>query len=423
MALPKIATPLSAAKVRTAGPGRHADGDGLYLFVRSPDRAFWVFRYRRAGRLREMGLGRARGPNSVGLAEARQKAGALHQLTRSGVDPLEQREAEAAAAKAQKAAEAARAITFRAVATSYIESHQEAWKNAKHRAQWTSTLATYAYPVLGDLPVADVGTADVLRVLEEVWTKKPETASRIRGRIESILDYAKTREWRAGENPARWKGHLDKLLPARSKVRKVEHHAALPWCEIGEFMSELRKQDGVGVLALRFAILTAARTGEVIGARWSEIDLQAAAWTVPAERMKAGKMHRVPLSEAALALLRDVSQLAGDAPDPHVFPGMRPGAPLSNMALLMALRRMGRGDLTAHGFRSTFRDWAAETGKAADLAEAALAHKTGDKTVQAYLRGDLFERRRKLMDQWAEWCSRPSAERGNVVELLKEALV
>jgi integrase len=276
---------------------------------------------------------------------------------------------------------------------------------------------------MGDLPVADVGTAHVLQVLEPIWTKKPETASRIRGHIENIIDYAKTREWRAGENPARWKGHLDELLPARGKVRKVEHHAALPWRDAGTFMTELATQEGVAAMALRFAILTAARTGEVIGARWSEIDWDEAAWTIPARRMKAERMHRVPLSDPALDVLREVARLnTSEDAELFVFPGMKPGSALSNMALFMTLRRMKRGDLTVHGFRSSFRDWAAETGKPADMAEAALAHTVGDKTIQAYLRGDLFERRRRLMDDWAAFCSRPMPAEGSNVTKIRAAV-
>jgi len=420
--MPRKAAGLSAQKVAKADPGRYGDGAGLYLLVRSPEAKFWLFRWTRKGRMREMGLGPAAGRDAVKLADARTKAAALHRLVRNGIDPLEQRAAEEAAQKAEKQAQAARQITFKAVSRFYLDSHEAAWRNAVHRQQWGSTLATYVDPVMGNLPVADVGTAHVLQVLEPIWQKKPETASRVRGRIESIIDYAKTREWRTGENPARWKGHLDKLLPARAKVRKVEHHAALPWKETGAFLVELAEQEGVGAMALRFAILTAARTGEVIGAKWSEIDWQDATWTIPAGRMKAGRLHRVPLSSQALDVLREVVKLnTSDDADLFVFPGLKPGRTLSNMALLMLLRRMKHDDLTVHGFRSSFRDWAAETGKPADLAEAALAHRVGDKTIQAYLRGDLFERRRKLMQQWGEFCSRPAPATGDVIHLNERA--
>ncbi len=433
--MPKVATPLSAAKVRTAAAGRYADGDGLYLLVRDNGTAFWVFRYfvprddkAAAGdrphekpnpklKMREIGLGRARGQNAVSLAEARAAAAPLHRLARNKVDPLEQRAAEIAAARAAAQAEKARAITFKTVAGHYIEAHEAGWRNAKHGAQWRATLEAYAYPHVGDLPVGKVGTAEVLAALEPIWKTKPETASRVRGRIEVVLDYAKTREWRSGENPARWRGHLENLLPARSKVARIEHHAALPWQALGAFMIELRPQNGIAACALEFAILTAARTGEVIGARWGEVDMQQALWIVPPDRTKAGREHRVPLSDRAQDLLREVAKLRTvDSPDAIVFPGQRPGRGLSNMALLVLLRRMGRADLTVHGFRSTFSDWAAETGKASDIKEAALAHTLGDKTVAAYQRGDLLERRRVLMDEWAAFCEKPPAD---VVRLRK----
>jgi integrase len=429
--MPLRATPLTAAKVRTAKPGRYGDGDGLYLLVRDNGTAFWVFRYvlprhneATAGdqpqakpKMREIGLGRARGQNAVSLADARTAAAPLHRLARNKVDPLEQRKAEADAARAATQAEKARAITFKTVAGHYIDAHEAGWRNSKHAAQWRATLTAYAYPHMGDLPVGRVGTAEVLAAVEPIWKAKPETASRVRGRIEALLDYAKTREWRSGENPAAWRGHLDNLLPARSKVAKVEHHAALPWQQINTFMAELRQQNGIAAHALEFAILTAGRTGEVIGARWSEIDMQQALWIVPPERMKAGREHRVPLCERALDLLREVAKLRTTAsPDAIVFPGQRPGRGLSNMAMLVLLRRMGRSDLTAHGFRSTFSDWAAETGKASDIKEAALAHTLGDKTVAAYQRGDLLERRRELMDAWAAFIEKPT---GEVVSLLR----
>jgi integrase len=417
--MPVLATPLSAAKVRTAQPGRYGDGNGLYLLVRDNGTAFWLFRYVMAGRMREAGLGRARGTNSVSLADARAAAAPLYRLVKNGVDPLEQRKVEADAARAAAQAEQARAVTFKTAAGYCIDAHEAGWRNTKHAAQWRSTLATYVFPVMGDLPVGKVGTAEVLAALEPIWRAKPETASRVRGRIEAILDYGKTREWRTGENPARWRGHLDNLLPARSKVAKVEHHAALPWQQIAAFMTELRQRSGVAARALEFAILTAARTGEVIGARWSEIDLAATVWTVPEGRMKAGREHRVPLSDAALALLAEAAKMRTSADSEGiVFPGQRRGEALSNMAMLVMLRRMGRGDLTTHGFRSTFRDWAAETGKPSDIAEAALAHTLGNKTQAAYQRGDLLERRRELMTGWASHCERPPAD---VVPLRRSA--
>jgi integrase len=302
-------------------------------------------------------------------------------------------------------------VTFAQVADIYIAAHEPSWRNAQHRYQWRKTLSTYAAPILGRLPVAEIEVGDVMRVLEPMWRGKTETAARLRGRIEAVLDYATARGWRSGENPARWRGHLANLLPAPSKIAKVNHHPALLWRDIGAFMGRLAKDDGVSALALQFVILTAARTGEVIGARWSEMDLGLAVWTVPAERMKAGREHRVPLSDQALAVLRVVAKLrTNPRADGFVFPGGKPGKPLSSMALLMLLRRMARGDLTTHGFRSTFRDWCAEaTNYPREVAEAALAHALRDKTEAAYQRGDLMEKRRCLMEEWAVFCTRPAA--------------
>jgi integrase len=407
--MPRRAEGLTAAKVRTAKPGRYGDGAGLYLLVRGPEARFWLFRYTREHRMREMGLGTASGPSGVSLADARVKARELYELVRKGRDPLNDRAA-ARAAEALAAQEAqVRGMSFRQVAAAYIEAHEVGWRNLKHREQWINTLRDYAFPHLGNLPVADVATGHVMAVLEPIWRSKPETASRVRGRIEAVLDYAKARGWREGENPARWRGHVANMLPKRSKVQPVEHLAALPWREIGAFMVELAKVNVICVPAMRFSILTAARRGEVTGARWSEIDMAAAVWTVPASRMKSGREHRVPLSEAALAILTDAAALrrVGDA-DPLVFPGRNIGRPLSNV-LQKTLRRMRRDDLTMHGFRSTFRDWAAETGQPADVSEAALAHAVGSKVQAAYQRGDLLERRRKLMDTWAAFCARPTA--------------
>ena len=394
---------LNAARMRTlTKPGTYGDGAGLYLQVRGPGKRSWLYRFKLHGRAHLMGLGAV---DDVSLAEARDAAGAARKLVRQGMNPIDQRRA----ARAESATQAG--LTFAQVADAYIAAHEPSWRNAKHRQQWRNTLDTYAVPFLGKLPVAQVSVGEVMRVLEPLWREKTETASRLRGRIESVLDYATARGWRTGENPARWRGHLDNLLPARSKVAKVEHHSALPWRQVGAFTAALAQEEGVSALALQFAILTAARTGEVIGARWSEFDMQAATWTVPAERMKAGREHRVPLSDDALDALREVAKLA-TKPDPKafIFPGGKQGKPLSSMALLMLLRRMGRGDLTAHGFRSTFRDWCAEaTNYPREVAEAALAHTLRDKTEAAYQRGDLMERRRRLMAEWAAFCARPAA--------------
>jgi integrase len=420
--MPKRAAGLTTAKVDKAKPGRYGDGKGLYLLVKPSGWRGWVFRYVRTGKMREIGMGPA-GKDGLSLSAARDKAATLWQLHRSGTDPLDHREAVAAAEKAKAQTEAAKRVTFKEAAGRYIEAHEAGWRNPKHCAQWRATLATYAFPHFGDVPVGDVATAHVLAALEAIWCSKPETASRLRGRIEAVLDYAKARGWRSGENPATWKGHLALALPARAKVAAVEHHAALPWREIGAFMAKLRTRPGIAARALEFAILTAARTGEVLGARWAEIDMDAAVWTVPAERMKATREHRVPLSEPALALLGDMAKLRTVAKsEAAVFPGIEPGKPLSGMAMLMTLRRMGRDDLTAHGFRSTFRDWAAEaTAYPKEVAEMALAHTIGDKVEAAYRRGDLFDKRRRMMDDWRAFCSRPDGEAGSNVVALRQA--
>jgi integrase len=348
----------------------------------------------------------------ISLAEARDKAMVQRKLRLDGLDPINVRQAARV-----------KAMTFEACAEAYIASHRAGWRNPKHAAQWSATLKTYVYPIFGDLLVQAVDVGLVLKAVEPIWTMKPETAGRVRGRIESILDWATARGYRRGENPARWRGHLENLLPARSKVRRVEHHAALPYSEIGAFIAELRRQAGIAARALEFLILTAARTGEVIRARWSEMNLKDELWTIPAERMKAGKEHRVPLSDAALAIVEDMQAIrSGD----FVFPSANTGRPLSNMAMLKLLKRMKRGDLTAHGFRSTFRDWAAElTVFPSEVAEMALAHVVGDKVEAAYRRGDMFEKRRHLAAAWAAYCSAPplsAAEEGAVVPLRRSTV-
>jgi integrase len=394
-------------------PGMYPDGGGLYLRVTPEGARNWVLRFMLDRRPRWMGLG----PLALyGLQEARAKALDARRKRHDGVDPIEARRAE----RARQRLDAAKAITFRQCAEAYINAHRAGWRNDKHAGQWTATLFSYAYPTIGALPVQAVDTGLVLKVLEPIWTVKPETASRLRGRLESILDFAKVREYRDGENPARWRGHLDKLLPARSKVREVEHHAALPYAELSAFLVALREQEGIAARALEFAILTAARTGEVIGARWNEIDLLDKTWTVPAARMKARREHRVPLSARALTILDEMKAARhGDASDTFVFPGRKPRTPLSNMAFLMLLRRMGHGTLTAHGFRATFKTWASErTSVQNQIVEASLAHVIGDKVEQAYRRGDLFEKRRRLMQQWAAFCvTTPAGDAQKVVPL------
>jgi integrase len=351
MARPGKLTALKVASVvRDAKPGYTGDGGGLYLQISSYGTPNWVFRYRVNGRLREAGLGSF---DTWTLAEARSRAREFRQQRSLGKDPIEERRA----TRIKERLEAAKVMTFRQCAEAYIKAHAEGWRNEKHAAQWGATLGTYVYPVFGDLPVAAVDKALVQRVIEPIWSEKPETASRVRGRIESVLDWATARDYRQGDNPARWRGHLENLLPKRSKIRAVRHMAALAYSEIGAFMAELREQEGFAARALEFAILTAGRTGEVIGARWDEINLAERLWAIPAERMKASKEHRVPLSDAAMVIVTAMAAIrSGD----FVFPGAQANRPLSNMSLLMLLRRMGHGDLTVHGFRSTFRDWCAE---------------------------------------------------------------
>ncbi|MEO0034113.1 MAG: hypothetical protein RLZZ501_136 [Pseudomonadota bacterium] len=392
-------TAVAVSKMKA--PGRYADGGGLYLQVGPTGGKSWLFRFTRQGRAREMGLGPL---SALSLAEAREKASEARKVLLAGADPLEAREAE----KAKAEAEDARGMTFTECAEAFIAAHEPTWRNPKHRQQWRNTLKTYAEPVFGGLSVAAVDLAMVMKVLEPIWREKPETASRLRGRVESVLDWAAVRGYRQGENPARWRGHLDKLLPARSKVATVEHHAALPYAEVAAFLADLRGRPALAARALEFVILTGARTSEALKSTWGEVDLAAAVWTIPGERMKAGREHRVPLSPQAVALLADLGKVR-EVGNEWVFPGTRPMRPLSQMALLMLLRRMERGDLTAHGFRSTFRDWTAEqTAFPGEVAEAALAHVVGDKVEAAYRRGDLFDKRRRLMEAWADYCDRPA---------------
>jgi integrase len=383
------------AVARAKRHGMHADGGGLYLQVTGDAGRSWVFRYARGGKERYMGLGSL---TAVSLAEARTRAAEARRLLSAGIDPIGARDGKMAAERV----EAARQVTFREAADAFIKAHEAGWRNAMHRDQWRNTLATYVHPLLGALPVQQVDAALVLRVLEPIWSTRPETASRVRQRIEAVLDSATARGQRTGENPARWRGHLKNLLPARAKVQRVRHHPALHYAELGVFMAELRKQDGLAARTLELLVLTATRTSEAVAARWSELDLDAALWTIPAERIKAGREHRIPLAPAAVALLR---KLARARISEFVFPG-RPGRPLSDGALLALLKRMGRTDLTVHGFRSSFRDWAAEqTNFPREVAEMALSHAIGDKVEAAYRRGDLLEKRRLLMEAWATFAA------------------
>ena len=388
---------LSALQVaRLSKRGMYNDGGGLYLQIAEGGSKSWLYRYKVGGKDRWHGVGPL---HTISLAQARERAADARRVRLDGHDPIEAKRAARIAARL----DAAKAISFDAAATAYISSHSNGWKNEKHVAQWRATLTTYVSPKFGSLPVSVIDTGQILRALEPIWATKPETASRLRGRIESVLDWAKVRGYRTGENPARWKGHLNQLLAPPSKVRKVEHHPALPYAEVGAFMRDLRERDAVAARALEFLILTVARTSETLEARWEEIDLADRVWTMPAERMKSGREHRVPLSDAAIRVL-DLMK-SGRQSD-YVFPGQKRGRPLSNMAMLILLRRMKRSDLTAHGFRSTFRDWCAErTNFPNEVAEMALAHAVGDKVEAAYRRGDLFNKRRALLDRWAEYCS------------------
>jgi integrase len=365
-------------------------------------------RYSRNGHTHDFGLGAY---PQVSLAAARLARDAVLAKLRDGIDPVEERRAQRLAPKLERA----RAMTFRQCADAYITAQEVGWKNAVHRYQWPQTLEAYAYPVFGDLPVAEVNTALVMKAVEPIWLTKTETASRVRGRIERVLDWAATAGYRPVDqpNPARWKGHLANLLPKRSKVAPVKNHEALPYAELPGFYTVLAEQTAVGALALRFLILTTARTSEVIGARWDEINLVEKLWVIPAERMKAGKEHRVPLSEPALDTLAVLKKLP---PSPFVFPA-NPRRPVSNMIMLMTLRRVSRVNFTVHGFRSTFSDWVAEkTGFPSEVREMALAHKISNAVEAAYRRGDLFEKRRELMRQWAAYCTGP-APAGEVVSL------
>ena len=410
---------LTEKQVRNAKPDkgkfvkRLLDGAGLYLQTTAGQGGVnrnWILRYELHGARHDMGIGPL---HTVGLAEARRRARDLRLLILDGVDPLEARNEERAErrAKAQAVrAEQAKALTFAQCAEKYLAVHGDKWKSDKHASQWRATLETYAYPVVGDLNVADIDEGHLVRVLQPIWRKVPETARRVRGRIEAVLGYATVSKFRSGDNPARWRSHLETLLGGTQKV--VEHHAALPFDECAAFMVELRGRKSTSATALEFAILTAGRTGEVIGARWDEIDFRHKTWTVPASRMKAKREHRVALCDRAVQMLKGIDR-RGDL----VFGSAVTGRPLSNMALLELLRGMRPGlGLTVHGFRSSFRDWASErTNFAREVVEMALAHAVGDKVEAAYRRGDLFEKRRKLMEAWAGFLARPVAAEGATV--------
>ena len=393
---------------RPQTPSMHCDGGGLYLQVTERG-ASWIYKFALDGRVREMGLG----PLVIyGLSEAREEARKARQLRHQGVDPIDRRNA----ARAQARLDTAKSVTFEQCSDAYIKAHRAGWRSAQHAGQWETTLKTYAYPIIGELPVAAVDTGLVLKVLEPIWASRPETASRLRGRIERILDWAKARVYREGENPARWRGHLEHQLSARPKVSMIEHYAALPYAELPAFMADLRRRESITPRALEFAILTAARVGEVIGAKWSEFNLLDKVWIIPGSRMKAGREHRVPLSDAALAVLKGMQQFR-PAGDDLVFPG-KDGKPLRNTVMWDLRKSMGRTDITAHGFRSSFSDWAHErTGHDNIVIEQSLAHTVGSAVERAYRRTDLFEKRRRLMDAWATFCTTEPVERDKVVPM------
>ena len=391
-------------------PGLYCDGGGLYLQVTSSASKTWIFRFRspHTQKLRDMGLGPL---HSVGLPEARDKAAAQRTALLNGLDPIEAREQESH----RKAVEAAKAVTFSQCAASYIEAHRPRWRNEKHCYQWQQTIKSYCEPVIGSLPVQNVDTGSVLKVLEPIWVSKAETANRLRGRIESVLDWAKVRGYRSGENPARWKGHLNQLLPTLSRKDRVTHYRALPFSDVAGLILKLRALPSAAARCLEFTILTAARTNEAIKARPEEFDLPNATWTIPSSRMKAKREHRVPLSPRAVEIVRGYLNLKNE----YLFPGAHSGKAISNMTMLHMLQRMGL-DVTVHGFRSSFRDWASErTGFPHEVCEMALAHTISNAAEAAYRRGDLFEKRRKLMEAWADFIDTPALQ--GVVIPMKQA--
>lgn len=411
--MPKIARELSALEVsRLKAPGLVSVGvvPGLSLQISPTCSRSWILRMKVGSKRRDMGLGQYPG---VTLAQAREKARQAREVIDHGQDPILNRQR----AQSRLRADQASAVTFEAAASAFMNAKSPEWSNPKHAAQWIATLATYAYPVIGQVHVADVKQAHVLQILEPIWVTKTETASRLRGRIENVLDWAKARGYRSDENPARWRGHLDKLLSAPEKTTRIVHHPAVPVNDATAFYTALHQRTGMSARALEFALLTAARSGEVRHAIWSELDLDAGLWVIPAERMKARKEHRVPLSKQAIQILRDLPRLEGSE---FVFPAPRAGA-LSDMALTGVMRRMAL-TFVPHGLRSTFRDWTAErTSYPRDLAEMALAHTVGNKVEAAYRRGDMLERRSAMMQTWADFLATPETKGKKVLPLTRQA--
>jgi integrase len=412
---------LDARKVASKQkPGRYGDGGGLWLQVSQlddgkPVTKSWLFRYMINGRARQMGLGSV---ETFSLKEARDRARIARQQVADGIDPIDHRDAKVKT----ELAKAAAVKTFAECAEQYIRAHRKGWKNEKHIAQWQSTLATYAFPVIGRLNVADVDLPHILKILEPIWHEKPETASRLRGRIEKVLSWATISKFRKGDNPARWSGHLETVLPAKSKVQEKQHHPALPFSDVAEFMAELRNRKGMSARALEFTILTAARTREVTGARWDEINFATKLWTIPGGkqgRMKSGEEHAVPLSDRAIEILTNLPREKGGQ---YIFAGAKHGEPLSAMAMLECLRSINP-DITVHGFRSTFRDWAGEqTSYDRETIEFALAHGISDKAEASYRRGRSVEKRRHLMAEWSRYCTeKPKVGGANVTPIRHEA--
>jgi integrase len=397
---------------RLSKPGSYPDGEGLYLQVRTSGAKDWFYRYEVDGKGRKRGLGSY---PTISLEQARDDALECRQLRQQGIDPVDY-------AKAQRQKEAldeAKSFTFKECALAYINSHQQGWKNRKHESQWRNTLDTYAYPTIGDIGVQDIDIGLVLDVLEPIWYEKTETASRVRQRIENILDWATVKQYRSGDNPALWRGRLDKLLPKRVKVQKPVHFPAMDYRELPGYFQALRKRDSVATRALAFTILTAARNGEARAVTSDELDLKGKVWTIPDNRMKADREHRVPLSAEALKIIKEMEPFKRHT-DHFIFPGQAHAKPISEASLLKIVKQQDK-TLTVHGFRSTFRDWCAEqTSFPREVAEAALAHSIRDKTEAAYQRGDLFEKRRRLMDQWMQYCLKGKGK-AKVVPIRKKA--
>ena len=405
---------LTAKKVeRIKAPGRYHDGHGLYLQVRNGNNKSWLLRYERAGvGERWYGIGPT---HTVTLKQARERARAAKLLLLDGVDPIEFRKEQ----RAKRAAEKAATIMFKEAARRYFDQHESKWRSAKHRWQWLASLESYAYPVLADMAVADIDTAAVLRAIEPHWLTKTETMNRVRGRIESVLNWCKVRGYRQGDNPAAWKGHLGELLPARAQVAKVEHHPAMPYAELPGFITKLRKREGTAARALEFLILSCARSGEVLGARWPEIHWDERMWVVPEHRMKSGREHRVALSQRAIELLRELPREGGND---RIFIGSRPGTGIGAQSMMQVIRRMGRADISAHGFRANFKSWSTEcTRFPNEMIEMALSHAVGDKTERAYQRADMLKKRHALAEAWAPFCARPAPAGATVVPLHEAA--